>query len=177
MERLREGRLDPLAITLSATGIAGLAWLTPLMFDQLVFFADQEQTRQAAASRTLMLPAAALLFAASAGIGVRGLRVHALLASLPAFVAVPLALLAPGPAYQLLAYVITAPLSLGAMLSAAVPPPRLAPTRWLIIGASVATVVALLAESFLAPMMLLAFVVWWRLPEGTPQTVAEGHRR
>ena len=141
MERLRDGRLDPLAITLSAIGIAGLAWLAPLMFDQLVFFGDQEQTALAAASRTLMLPAAALLVVASAGIRVRGLSVHALLAILPAFVAVPLALLAPGPAYQLLAYAITAPLSLGALLSAAIPPPRVAPTRWLIIGAAAAIMV------------------------------------
>lgn len=177
MERLRDGRLDPLAIALSAIGIAGLAWLAPLMFDQLVFFGDQEQTAQAAAARTLMLPAAALLVVASAGIRLRGLSVHALLAILPALVAVPLALVAPGPAYQLLAYAVTAPLSLGALLSAAVPPPRKAPTPWLIIGAVFVTVVALLAESFLAPLVLVAFVVWWRLPTGTAETVAELHRR
>jgi hypothetical protein len=175
VERLRDG-LDPLAIVISVMGIAGLVWLGPLMFDQLVFFADREQTRQAAASRTFMLPAAALLVVASAGIGVRGLPLHALLASLPALVAVPLALLAPGPAYQLLAYVITAPVSLGALQSAAVSL-RAVPTRWLIIGVAIATALALIAESFLALMVPVATVVWWRLQAGTAETVTAPHRR
>ena len=177
MDRLRAWRSDPLAIVASAIGIAGLTWLAPLMFDQLVFFGDREQTRQAAASRALMLPAAAILLVGSAGIFVRRMPQHALLAALPGLVAVPLALLAPSTAFQLLAYGVTAPMSLGALLSAAVPLPRQLPAPWLLVGAAAMLALAVLAASFVALLVLVAVVVWWRLPARAAGSVAPPNRR
>src|SRR5688500_18662345 len=122
MEAFRGRTLDPLIIGAAIIGIVGVVWLAPLMSDQLVFFGDREQTRQAAASRQAMLPAAALLLVAAAGLLSQRLRLHAPLAALPAIVAVPLQSVAPDDAYGLLAYVMTAPIALGALLSAAAPP-------------------------------------------------------
>ena len=122
MEAFRGRTLDPLIIGAAIIGIVAVVWLAPLMSDQLVFFGDREQARQAEASRQAMLPAAALLLVAAAGLLASDVTLHALLAALPAIVAVPLQLVAPDDAYGLLAYVITAPIALGALLS---PPPRL----------------------------------------------------
>ena len=43
--------IDPVTIGAALIGIAAVLWLAPLMGDQLIFFGDREQTRQAAASR------------------------------------------------------------------------------------------------------------------------------
>lgn len=168
---MRAGRdhraFDPVAMAGSVVGLVGLIWLGPLMFDQLVFFADQEQTRQAEAARELMLPAAAILLAGSAALLVLTSPWHALLAAAPALVAVPLALLAPEAAYQLVAYGITAPVAFGTLLAASVPRPRSMPTAILFVGAAVLIALALLGTPFIALLALVALVVWWRLPEGT----------
>lgn len=168
---MRAGRdhraFDPVAVAGSAVGLAGLIWLGPLMLDQLVFFADQDQTRQAEAARELMLPAAAILLAGSAILLVRASAWHALLSAAPALVAVPLALLAPEAAYQLVAYGITAPVAFGSLLAASVPLPRAMPTAILFIGAAVLIALALLGTPFIALLTLAALVVWWRLPGWT----------
>jgi len=157
--------IDPVATVASVLGFAGVIWLAPLMVDQLVFFGDQEQNRQAAVARELMVPAAAMILAGSAILAVRRRPWHALFAALPALVAVPLALLAPGAAYQLLAYGISAPFSFGALLSAAIPLPRALPMPILTIGALILLAFAVLTSPFLGLLVLLAAVIWWRLPQ------------
>ena len=164
----------PIAVG-SILGAVGLIWLAPLMFDQLVFFGDQDQTRQAAASREAMFPAAALLFVAAGVLTVRQHPWHALVVALPALVAVPLALLAPGAAYQLLAYGITAPMSLGALLSATVPLPRGLPMAIQLAGLGMLAVMGIVSSPFIAIMALVAIIIWWRLPQ--PQHVAMRQRR
>jgi hypothetical protein len=144
------------------------------MFDQLVFFADQDQTREAQASRQAMIPAAAILLLAAAGLTVRQRPWHALLVALPALVAFPLALLAPGAAYQLLAYGITAPMSLGALLSAVLPVPRALPVVIQLVGLGIIALMGIVATPFIAIIALVAVLVWWRLPE--PQAFAVRHR-
>ena len=172
MRRFTGRKLDVVLGVAFALGIVGLVWLAPLMLDQLVFFSDQEQTRQAAAARRAMLPAALLLVAATAGLVVRQLRWHAVLVALPALVAVPLAFAAPGAAYQLLAYAITAPMSLGALLSAVFPVPRAVPALIQLAGLGMLAVMGVVATPFIAVVALVAILVWWRLPE--PQRHAMG---
>jgi len=155
--------------------VAALIWLAPLMFDQLVFFADQDQTLQARASREAMIPAAALLLVAAAALTVRQRPWHALVVALPALVAVPLAFLAPGAAYQLLAYGITAPIALGTLLSAVLPLPRVLPLALQLVGLGMLAVVGIVGSPFIAIIALVAFIVWWRLP--VTQPFAMRHRR
>ena len=164
MEAFRGRALDPLIIGAAIIGIVGVVWLAPLMSDQLVFFGDQEQTRQAAASRQAMLPAAALLLVASAGLLARRRPLHAFLVALPTLVAVPLALLTPANAYQLLAFAVVGPISLGASLSAALPPPRSFRVPVVVLGAVLLLALTILASPFTI-MLLIALIVWWRLPQ------------
>ena len=175
MEAFRGRVADPVTLGAAVIGIASVIWLAPLMGDQLVFFGDQEQTRQAADSRQAMLPAAALLLLAGAGLRSRHRPLHALLAALPALVAVPLSLAAPDAAYGLLAYLIAAPISLGALLSAAAPPPRSVPVPILLVVAVLVVGLTVLASPFTI-MVLVAAIVWWRLPE-EGLAVARAHRR
>jgi hypothetical protein len=163
MDAFRGRALDPLIIGAAAIGIVAVVWLAPLMSDQLVLFGDQEQTRQAAASRQAMLPAAALLLLA-AGLLTQRLRLHALLTALPALVAVPVALLAPENLYQLLAYAVLGPISLGALLSAAIPPPRSVRVPVIVLVAVLLLALTILASP-LTIMVLVALIVWWRLPQ------------
>ena len=164
MKAFRGRAVDPVTLGAAGIGVVAVLWLAPLMGDQLVFFGDQEQTRQAAASRQAMLPAAALLLVAGAGLLSRHRRLHALLAALPALVSVPLSLAAPAAAYGLLAYAIVAPISLGALLSAAAPPPRSVRVPVLLVGAVLLAGLTVLASPFTI-MVLVALIVWWRLPE------------
>lgn len=163
MDASRGRTLDPLIIGAAAIGIVAVVWLAPLMSDQLVLFGDDDQTRQAAASREAMLPAAALLLLA-AGLLTQRLPLHALLAALPALVAVPLALLTPDGLYQLLAYAAVGPIALGALLSAAIPPPRSVRVPVIVLVAVLLLALTVLASPFTI-MVLLTLVVWWRLPE------------
>ena len=156
--------VDLVMLGAAIAGVVAVIWLGPLMGDQLVFFGDQEQTRQATASREAMIPAAVLLLVAAAGLLSRQRSLHALLAALPAIVAVPLSLVAPDAAYGLLAYAIVAPISLGALLSAAAPPPRSVPVPVLLVGAVLLVGLTILASP-LTIMVLVALIVWWRLPE------------
>lgn len=175
MQRSSGRRFDPFLTAASALGVAGLLWLGPLMFDQLVFFGDQDQTLQAAASRQAMVPAAAMLLVAAAALVVRQRPWHALVVALPAIVAVPLALLEPSAAYQLLAYGITAPSSLGALLSAVFPLPRMLPMASQLISLGLIALMGITASPFIAILALVAVLVWWRLPQ--PKHSAVLHRR
>jgi hypothetical protein len=175
MEAFRGRTLDPLIVGAAIIGIVGVVWLAPLMSDQLVFFGDREQTRQADASRQAMLPAAALLLVAAAGLLSQRLHLHALLAALPAIVAVPLQSVAPDDAYGLLAYVMTAPIALGALLSAAAPPPRSVPVPIWFVAAVLVVGLTVLASPFTL-LVLVGVIVWWRLPE-EGLAVAPAHRR
>jgi len=177
MTHVRGRRLDPVVAAASVLGLGGIIWLAPLMFDQLVFFGDQEQTRQAAAAREAMLPAAALLLVASAILVVRKRPWHALFGALPALVAVPLALLEPGAAYQLLAYGIVAPFALGALLSAAVPLPRWLPTPILTIGTLILLTFTVLTTPVLGLFVLIVAVGWWRLPQPSAAPVGRDDRQ
>lgn len=124
-----------------------------------------------------MLPAAGLLLAGSAILAVRRRPWHGLLAASPALVAVPLALATPAAAFQLLAYGISAPLSLGALLAAAVPLPRRLPTPMLVIGALVAVPLVVLTSPFIGLLALIAAIVWWRLPPLPGAPMGTYHRR
>jgi hypothetical protein len=166
---------DPVTLGAAIIGIAAVLLLAPLMGDQLVFFGDQEQTRQAAASRQATVPAAAVLLVAAAGLLSQRRHLRALLAAVPAFVAVPLQFVAPDDAYGLLAYVIAAPISLGALLSAAVAPPRSVRVPTLLVAAVLVVGLTVLASPFTI-MVLVAAIVWWRLPE-EGLAVARAHRR
>jgi hypothetical protein len=122
-----------------------------------------------------MIPAATMLIVAAAWLTVRRRPWHGLLVALPVLVAVPLALLAPGAAYQLLAYGITAPMSLGALLSAVLPLPRVLPMAIQLAGLGIIVLMGIVATPFIATIALAAVLVWWRLPE--PQDFAAPHRR
>jgi hypothetical protein len=163
MNAIRRLQVDLVIAAASVIGVAGVIWLAPLMMDQLVFFADREQTRQAAVAREAMIPAAALLLVAAALLLSRRRHLHAMLAALPALVAVPLALAAPDVAYQLLAYAILAPIALGALLSAAAPPPRTVRVPMLLVAAVLLAGLTVLASPITA-MVLIGLIVWWRLP-------------
>ena len=154
---------DPVTLGAALVGIVAVVWLAPLMSDQLVLFADQEQTRQAAASRLAMLPATALLLVAAGGLLTQRRPLHALLSALPALVAVPLALVTPDSLYQLVAYAVVGPISLGALLSAAIPPPPSFRVPVVMIGAVLLVALTVLASPFTI-MVLVALIVWWRLP-------------
>ena len=159
----RRSLFDPATALLAFVGGVGLIWLAPLMADQFVLFADQEQTRTAAASRQAMPLPTALLLVGAIGSGVRVTRMHGLLVALPALTAVPLALLLPDALYQVLAYAITGPISLGALLSAAVPAASNIRIPLVLGGIVLILAVTVLASPFTL-MVLIALIVWWRLP-------------
>jgi hypothetical protein len=166
-------RFDPFLLAAAALGVAGVLWLGPLMFDQLVFFADQDQTLRARASRQAMIPATAVLLVAAAGVAVRQHPWHALVVALPAIVAVPLAVLVPSAAYQLLAYGITAPMSLGALLWTALPVPRGLPLAVQLVGLCLLALMGIVASPVVAIIALVAVLVWWRLPDPNRSAVPD----
>ncbi|HEX7195478.1 MAG TPA: hypothetical protein VF364_01445 [Candidatus Limnocylindria bacterium] len=167
-------RPDWLVVAACAIGVVGLVWLAPLMFDQLVFFADRDQTQQAEDSRRAMLPASALVLASALGLLVRRLRWHSLVVALPVLVAVPLAWMLPGPAYQLLAYGILAPAALGALLGAAVPGARSVPVAIAVAGIGLIALMGIVATPFIALLALVAAAVWWRLRKVRENLIEEG---
>ena len=156
-------RFDLVTVLLALAGGIGVIWLAPLMVDQLVLFGDQEQTRIAAASRGVMLLPTALVIIGAIGTGSRVTGMHGVLAALPAMVAVPLALLLPERLLQLLAYAVTAPISLGALLSAAAPPPKNVRLPVVLVGVVLLVALTVLASPFTL-MVLIGLIVWWRLP-------------
>jgi hypothetical protein len=169
-------RFDPATALMAIAGGAGLIWLAPLMADQFVLFADQEQTRTAAASRQAMPLPTALVLVGAIGSGLRVTRMHGLLVALPAITAVPLALVLPDALYQVLAYAVTAPIALGALLSAAVPAARNVRVPVVLGGILLILAVTVLASPFTL-MVLIALIVWWRLPTGGRPNVTGNERR
>ena len=152
--------------------LAGVAWLGPLMADQMTFFGDREQVADAAAARALM-PWPALLVAAGAAMLATWHRsLHAVGAALP-LVAVALALVMPDTLLQLIAYFITAPIAVGSALAAALP--LGAATRRPAIVAVIVVVagVAILAAAAPVPggLLVLASLAWWGLSSRS------GHRK
>lgn len=65
--------------------------------------------------------------------------------------------------------------SLGALLSAAVPPPRSVPIPILLVAAALVVGLTILASPFTL-LVLVAAIVSWRLPE-EELAVARAHRR
>jgi hypothetical protein len=158
---------DAVAGAAAVASLAGLMWLGVLLLDQLVFFADAEQTRDAATARTLMLPAAGVAIAGAAVIGMRMTWVHAAAMAIPALVCVALTWPFPGAAYGLAAFPLTAPFAIAAATAVLVPAAvRSRRDAALVTGALL--VAALVATSFMGilPLAVLlpaaAMVAWAR---------------
>jgi hypothetical protein len=164
-------RIDLVAVAAAVLGGAALVWMAPLMVDQFVLFADREQSRQAAESRQAMAPAAAMLLVAAVAVLARGRPWHALFAALPALVAVPLAWLLPDALYQLLAYAISAPISLGALLAIVAPLPDRLPMPVLGVSLVVLAGLVVVASPFMGLLAGLAGLVWWRMPPNGPPSL------
>jgi hypothetical protein len=115
-------RLSHIAVAVSAVAtVAALGWLGVLVLDQLVLFSDQEQTRVAAASRGLMPIPGVVIAASGAVIGYKRSATLGWLVILPAITVIPLSTLFPTIGLQILAYIATAPVALGACLAATMP--------------------------------------------------------
>lgn len=155
-------RTTPFAAVATFIGMAGLIWMGPLMVDQFVLFADQEQTRRAAESRVLMLPAAALTLSAAAILLAQGRAWHAALVS-SATIAPAVAWLAPDTLYQLVAFLLLAPVATGTLLSTILPLPHDVPllVRLIVVGTLLAF--GMVASPFMAMMAVLGAAAWWRL--------------
>lgn len=159
--KTQDVRTEPFVAAAAFVGMAGLIWMGPLMVDQFVLFADQEQTRRAAESRALMLPAAALTLLAAAILLAHGRAWHAALVA-ASVIAPAVAWLAPDTLYQLVAFVLLAPLAAGALLSTILPLPH--DVSLLVRLVAVGTVLAfgMVASPFVAMMTLLGAAAWWR---------------
>jgi len=148
--------------------LGGVAWLGPLMFDQMTFFGDRAQEADAAAARSLM-PWPAVLVAVGAGFVAAGGRpLHGAVAGMP-LVGVGLAWATPDALYQLVAYGITAPIAAGTALAATLPlegaprPPVVALITLVAIG-------ALLVAPLLAGVAIVTCIAWWELSRRTRRT-------
>ena len=152
----------------------GLVWLYPLMADQLVLFADQEQTARAETARAEMLWPALLLAAGSGVVAARGYSLHGAIAALP-LVAVVLALAMPDLFIQFFAYAFSAPVAIGSLLAAVAPLVRhgLSSVK-LLAGAAVIALLVVLADVvvLLACIGVLAWVALSRLPSGRTEASA-----
>jgi hypothetical protein len=142
--------------------VGALVLLGPLIFDQLVFFGDQEQTARAVRARALMpIPAAMLLVGATIVGRRRGLVIGIAVAS--PLASVGLALAMPEAAYQLLAYGLTLPIAVGATAAGVLPLPERLPVILIGAGVAVLGVLALVGTAFIALLVGLAAAAWWRL--------------
>jgi hypothetical protein len=156
---------DAVAGAAAAASVGAMLWLGVLLLDQLVFFADAEQTRDAATARTLMLPAAGVALAGAAMFGSRTTWVYAAALALPAVVCVTLTWLFPGAAYGLVAFPLTAPFAVAAATAILVPA-AVRSRREAALVTGVLLVAALAATSILGilPLVVLlpaaAMVAW-----------------
>ncbi|HSK92991.1 MAG TPA: hypothetical protein VLA76_02905 [Candidatus Angelobacter sp.] len=141
-------------------GIGGVAWLAPLMLDQFVLFGDQEQTSVAQASRNLMVWPTLLIVAGAAALAAAGRGRSAAIAVSP-LIAVGFAIAMPQMVWQLLAYGVTAPISIGGMLAAVVPMRGRLATPSVLIGLLLVGFAAALATAFLAALAVIGVVAWW----------------
>jgi len=112
---------DAVAAVAAVASLAVVMWLGVLVVDQLVFFADAEQTRDAATARVLMLPALVVALVAAAVVGWRTSRVHGAALALPALASVISTWPFPGAAYGLVALPLTAPIAIGAATAVLIP--------------------------------------------------------
>jgi len=145
--------------------IAGIAWLGPLMMDQLTFFGDRDQESDAAAARSLMGWPTLLVATGAGATALSGRTLHGVVAALP-LVAVVLAWTTPAALYQLLAYGITAPIAVGSVLASAVPLARPAPRPVVRAGLIAVAGIAILAAPVVAGMAVLALLSWSGLSRG-----------
>jgi hypothetical protein len=155
-----DGRL--LAAGGTLLGVIGVVWLAPLMLDQFVLFADQEQTAIASQSRRLMIWPTLFVVGAALVIAVAGRGWPATIAALP-LVAVGLAHVSPQMLWQLLAYGVTAPLSIGAMLAAVAPIRGRLSAPPMLFVLLLAGLAAALTTAFLAALVVIGLVAWWLL--------------
>lgn len=155
-----DGRL--LAAGGAVLGIIGVVWLAPLMLDQFVLFADREQSAIAAESRGLMIWPTLLVVGAGLAIAVSGRGWPATVAALP-LIAVGLAHVSPQMLWQLLAYGVTAPLSIGAMLAAVAPIHGRLSAPPVLVVLLLAGLAAALTTAFLAALVIIGLVAWWLL--------------
>ena len=165
MNRQALTKWDAVAAVATAASLGALLWLGVLLLDQLVFFADDEQTRDAATARLLMLPAAGVTLAAAAVVGWRTTRAHGAAIGLPALASVTVTWLFPGAAYGLVAFALTAPFAIAAATAAFVPA-AVRSRRSAALVTGVLLVAALAATAILGVMPLLvllpaaAMVAW-----------------
>ena len=158
----------------AALVVSGLAWLGPLMFDQMTFFGDREQEADAAAARAMMGWPALLLAAGAGAIALSGRPLNGAVAGLP-LVAVVLAWTTPAALYQLLAYGVTAPISAGSILASLRPLDGATPRPLVLAGIAIAATLAVLATPLLAGLAVLAALTWWQL--SSPAGVRWARRR
>jgi len=156
---------DAVAATAAGASLAVVIWLGVLVLDQLVFFADDQQTRDAATARVLMLPALAVALAAAAIVGWRTSRVHGLALALPALASVTSTWLFPGAAYGLVALPLTAPFAVAAATAVLVPAAvRSRRDAALLTGVLLIAAVAATAMLGILPLLVLlpaaAMVAW-----------------
>lgn len=162
-------RWDAVAGAAAAASLAAVVWLGVLLLDQLVFFADADQTRDAVTARILMVPAGGVALAAAAVIGLRTTWVHAAAVALPALVCPSLTWLFPGAAYGLAAFPLTAPFAIAAATAILVPA-AVRSRREAALVAGVLLVAALAATSILGvlPLAVLlpaaVMVAWAQRP-------------
>ncbi len=152
-------RGDAAAWVGAGLAVAGIAWLGPLMVDQMTFFGDRDQEADAAAARALMPLPAALLAAGAALITSRGQPLSGAMAALP-LVSVALAWATPAALYQLLACGLSAPFAVGSVLATTVPLGGGAPRPVLLALAVAAAAAAIIATPVLAGLAVLTLVAW-----------------
>jgi hypothetical protein len=150
----------------AALVVSGLAWLGPLMFDQMTFFADREQEADAATARALMGWPALLVAGGAGAIALSGRPLKGAVAGLP-LVAVILAWTTPAALYQLLAYGITAPISTGSVLATLRPLHGAAPRPLVLAVIAIAATLAILATPVLGGVAVLTLLTWWQLSRPT----------
>lgn len=144
--------------------VAGLAWLAPLMLDQLVLFGDRDQVARAAASRPVMVWPA-LMVAAGASCLVAARRpMQGAAAALP-LVGVLLAWTVPETGGQLVVYGLTVPVALGGVLGAAIPLRRALPLPVVLAATGVLAALVVLAASILTALAVMALAAWWMLSD------------
>lgn len=101
--------------------VVGIAWLAPLVMEQLVFFGDRDQLAAAEVARESMPLALVPVVAGALAIAVRRGGSLPWLVAAPPAVVVLLAWATPGTAFSILGYLAGAPFALGAAIAGAVP--------------------------------------------------------
>ena len=167
------------AVLWVAAGLAicGVAWLAPLMLDQFVLFSDQEQTAVAVASRAVMIWPTILILVGASLVAFVGRGREAAVVAAPV-AAVVLAHTSPERAWQLLAYGVTAPIALGAVLAAVAPIRNALGAPAVLAALLVAGFAAALSTLFLVALVIIGLIAWWLLSRAsTGPSRIPPHRR